>query len=289
MSVSWLRGLLPVLWMVGCAGKAQDSTGVGNPGLSQTEQALYDDGDDSRRASDVASALMTVPHLALSDPKQLDTPDGAAAVGEFGRLAFTPKECVTTARAANVVTFTFSDCTYLLGYAKVNGTLEATYAAGPSAGTATIKVLSKKPFTLEAYNRDLQPVIIDVSIDAEAKVQFVTSGKRVDWNGTYTATGPSFTLTHKPAYTSTKVTTDTESCVTLDGNASTTIDARTVTTDVSNYRRCGPSKACPEAGGKVTFTGGSGFVTIEFLGGRHTRVTLPDRSFETDRILKCSG
>jgi len=289
---AFLRLLIPLFLVAGCAGKAQDSTGVGNPGLSQTEQALYDDGDESRKASEIASALMSVPHLALTEPKQVDTPDGAAAVGEFGRLAFTPKECVTTTRAANVVTFTFTNCGYKLGYSKVNGALEATYSPGPSAGSATIKVVSKKPFSLETFNKDLSPITIDLSLTVDAKVQFLATGKRVDWNGTYTATGPSFTLTHEPAFTSirTAPTADAETCTTLDGRSITTFPARSVSTTVTAYRRCGPSTACPEPGGKVSFDGGGGrTITIEFLGGRNTRVTLPDRTFETDRLLKCSG
>lgn len=279
-----------VVLLVGCAGKAQDSTGVGNPGLTQTEQALYDDGDESRRASDVASAITAIPHLALSDPKQIDTPDGAASVGEFGRLAFTPKDCVSTSRAANVVTFTFTDCTYTLGYTKVNGKLLATYAAGPSAGTATLKIASEN-LSLEVYDRNLNPLVVKLDVVADAKIAFGPTSKTVEWNGTYTGTAPSFTLTHRPSFRSTRITTDSSSCVTVDGKASDTIEGRTLTADVSGYKRCGASRACPEAGGKVTFTAADGvrFVTIEFLGGRNTRVTLPDRSFETDKLLKCSG
>lgn len=290
MSVSLLRCLLPLVLLAGCSGP-QDSTGVGNPGLTQTEQALYDDGDDSRKASDVVSALSSVPHLGLKDPSNLDTPDKAAAIGEFGsKLAVGPSTCLTTVRAANVVTFTFKDCAYL-GYTRVNGTLEATYAAGPSAGTATITLDSKKPFTLETYDRKLDPIVIDLTLSGTVQLQITASSKQIGWSGTYSATGPGLSLTHTPAFKSTRSTVDAESCVTLDGESTTTINARSLSTTVTGYRRCGTSRACPDAGGKVTFTvpGTPRFLTIEFLGGRHTRVTLPDRSFETDRVLQCSG
>lgn len=289
MSVCWLRWLLPLALVTGCSGP-QDSTGVGNPGLSQNEQALYDDGDDSRRASDVVSALSSVPHLGLKDPANLDTPEKAAAIGEFGsKAAFNPSTCLTTTRATNVVTFTFKDCSYL-GYSKLNGTLEATYTAGPSAGTATISVASKKPFTLEAWDRNDRPIVVDISLEGTIQVQISASSKQIGWSGTYTASSGGFTLTHVPSFKSTRSTVDSEICVTLDGESTTTVNARSLSTTVSGYRRCGTSRACPDAGGKVTFTRADGsFLTIEFLGGRHTRVTLPDRSFETDGILKCSG
>ena len=77
--MSVLRKLLfaAVVHSIGCS-SPQDSTGVGNPGLTTQEQALYDDGDEGRKAGDIASALAFVPHAAITEPGQIATTDGAA-------------------------------------------------------------------------------------------------------------------------------------------------------------------------------------------------------------------
>jgi len=274
---------------VGC-GTAQDSTGVGNPGISQQEQALYDDGDEGRKAGDIASALAFVPHAAITQPNQIMTTDGAAAVGEFGKSAFTPDTCRTATRAGNVVTFTFNNCTYLAGYTGVSGQLEATYTS--TAGILTIKVRTIEPFTIETFNKRLEPITVSLKLTSDVTVQFVSGGKKFDWTTNYEATAGDATLTHTATYTSTRTTAD--ACTTLDGAAATTFPGgRGVEASVVGYRRCGPARACPEAGGKVTFTStadNTKFITIEFLGGRRVRVTVPNRAaFETDKLLQCTG
>jgi hypothetical protein len=277
--------------LVGC-GTAQDSTGVGNPGLTQQEQALYDDGDEGRKAGDIASALAFVPHAAITEPGQIMTGDGAALVGEFGKAAFTPDTCRTSTRVGNVVTFTFNNCRYLAGYTGVTGQLRAEYE--PSPGQLTIRVNTIAPFTLETFNKRLEPITITLELTSEVTVRFVSGGKRFDWNTTYSASNGSATVSHTATYSSTRTATETRACVTLDGGATTTFPGgRGVEGTVVGYVRCGDSRACPEAGGKVTFTATGDrtkFITIEFLGGRLVRVTVPNRpAFETDKLLQCTG
>ena len=281
---------LAAIGLFGC-GTAQDSTGVGNPGLTQQEQALYDDGDDSRKAGDIASALAFVPHAAITEPGQIATTDGAATIGEFGKLAFLPDTCRTSTRAANVVTFTFNNCRYA-GYTQITGSLEAKYSS--MAGALFIEVKSIAPFTLQTFNKRLEPVNVTLTLTSNVTVRFVTGGKQFNWDTNYTATAGSATLTHTASYVSTRTTTEATTCVTLEGGAETTFPGgRGVQGDVVGYRRCGDSRACPDAGGKVTFTSATDStktITIEFLGGRNVRVTVPNRpAFETDKLLQCTG
>lgn len=288
--MSVLRKLLLAAFLFAGCSSPQDSTGVGNPGLTTQEQALYDDGDEGRKAGDIASALAFVPHAAITQPSQITTPDGAATVGEFGQRAFTPDTCRTTTRAGNIVTFSFNDCTYLAGYTGVTGQLRATYTATP--GILTILVETVAPFTIETYNKSLQPITITLQLKSEVTVQFVSGGKKYDWTTNYEVTSGEAALTHTATYTSTRTTSD--ACTTLDGAATTTFPGgRGIEGTVVGYRRCGAQRACPDAGGKVTFTSATDrgkTITIEFLGGRNVRVTVPNRpAFETDKLLQCTG
>jgi hypothetical protein len=283
----------------------QNSTGVGNPGLSKEEQALYDDGDDGRRAGDAASALTRIPLLGLATSAAFTSESTAAGLGELvGKKAFTPAGCVTSTRATNVVTFTFTDCTYVLGYTHVNGTIQATYTPSATSGAIEVAVANTTPFTLETYTvdkatREVVPLRVDVTIDAHATVQLTAPNvQRTDWNGTYLAKWPGGSLTHEPTYHSVIDTSSGTTCVDLDGSATTKFaNGRGVAVDVAGYHRCGQPKACPAAGGTVTFTGLSASpltLKVEFLGGRAVRVTPPKKegrpeSFELDDLLKCSG
>jgi hypothetical protein len=285
----------------------QDSTGVGNPGLSKEEQALYDDGDDGRRAGDAATAITRIPLLGLATSAALSSETAAAGAGEFvGKKAFTPAGCVTSTRATNVVTFTFTDCTYLLGYTQVNGTIEATYAPGATMGSVEVAVKNTTPFKLQTYTvdknavpRTVVPLVVDVTIDAHATVQLTAPNvQRTDWNGTYVAKWPGGSLTHEPTYHSVVDTSTGTTCVDLDGSATTKFaNGRGVTVDVAGYHRCGQPKECPAAGGSVSFTSLLDprlTLKVEFLGGRAVRVTPPKKegrpdSFELDDLLQCSG
>ncbi|MGZ3417767.1 MAG: hypothetical protein ACXWUG_09940 [Polyangiales bacterium] len=291
--------------LAACSGHPQDSTGVGNPGLTQSEQALYDDGDDGRRAGDAASALTRIPLLGLATSAALANENNAAGAGELvGKKAFTPAGCVVSTRTTNVVTFTFTDCTYLLGYTHVNGTVEATYTPSATTGAIEVAVKNTGPFTLETYtvdksSREIVALTVDVTIDAHATVQLTAPNvQRTDWNGTYVAKWPGGSLTHEPTYHSVVDTSSGTTCVDLDGSATTKFaSGRGVTVDVSGYHRCGQPKECPAAGGSVSFTSLTDprlTLKVEFLGGRAVRVTPPKQpgrpdSFELDDLLKCSG
>ena len=56
---------LSLLLGVHC-GAAQDSTGVGNPPVTQEEQALSDDGDEAKQQSDNVSVLTGIPLRQLA-------------------------------------------------------------------------------------------------------------------------------------------------------------------------------------------------------------------------------
>lgn len=261
---------------VGC-----NSTGVGNPPrgpdeLSTQESELVADGGDGNRAGDGASSLVSIPLLAFKTAEQLATSDGAAAVGEWSRLAFQPSTCVTATRAANVVSWQFTDCQGPFGLAQLSGKLTATYTArAPSSLEVVIKSEGMKLASAEGVSL----VAADVSIDATAILSITATGtQHVSWQGLYTVTLPAKRIDHQAAYEVTRA-----ECLQLAGTATTTLtDARgkrAVTTTLTDYERCGDRRACPKTGtltidGNRSDAGAADFwVTIEFLGGQAIEVT----------------
>lgn len=268
----------------------QDSTGVGNPGLTQTEQALYDDGEEGRKDSDVAASVVGIPLFRLIKPEFITTPDIAAGVAEGAPNAFTPSGCATAVRTTSTVTYTFNSCTGPFGLTALTGKLVAQFSPGGAPGSLSVAIKSVAPFSIERLRRNgFDPMRVDVVIDTAAMISFDGTTQRIDWNGRYTGTSELGTLVNEPSFVSTYDTAT--QCVTTAGNATTTVTGRPViTTTVTGYRRCGPKTACPLPGGKVTFTRGGLGLTIEFLGGTRVRVSPPARpAFETDKLLRCTG
>lgn len=276
------------------------STGVGNPPdqcpldagqyscLSTDEEALVDDGDDGTKASDNASSLIAVPLLALKKPEHLATANIAAAVGEYGKSFFTAG-CVTTTRAANVVTFDFAGCNGVLGLVGVQGTLTATYVAGPVANSIDVTVKSSDPFTVLRLNKKLELVSTQISVDATAHYELDGDVQKLHWNGTYGASTDKGAITQSAEYDASFDTLT--NCVSLGGSATTTFAKYALDTAVSGYHRCGDRKTCPDAGGAVTYTRKSdgAFLRVEFLGGRSAKVSTANKSVVIDDLLKCSG
>ncbi|MBI2392626.1 MAG: hypothetical protein HYV09_23780 [Deltaproteobacteria bacterium] len=264
-----LLGLVVVA--VGC-----NSTGVGNPPnapdeLSTQESELVSDGGDGNRAGDGASSLVSIPLLALKTADQLTTSDGAAAVGEWSRVAFQPTSCVTSTRAANVVTWTFTDCQGPFGLAQLSGKLIATYTArAPSSLEVVIKSEGLKLASAEGVSL----VRADVSIDATAILTITATGaQNIRWQGLYTVTLPAKRIDHQAAYELTKAA----ECIQLGGTATTTLNdargKRGVTTTLTGYERCGVQRACPNSGTlTIDANPGDFWVTIEFLGGQAIEV-----------------
>lgn len=257
---------------------ACNSTGVGNPPspeLSKQESELIADGDDGNRAGDGASSLVAIPLWAFKTPEQLATSDGAAAVGEWSRLAFQPSTCVTGSRAANVVTWQFADCQGPFGLAQLSGKLTATYV---SRGPSNLEVVIKSEGLRLASPDGVSLVRGDVSIDATAILSITAGGvHQVTWNGRYTAVLGAKTIDHQPAYEMTR-----GECLQLTGTSTTTVtDARGkrgVTTSLTGYARCGDRRTCPKSGTlTIDASPGPFSLTIDFLGGQAIEITSTAR------------
>src|SRR6185369_17008650 len=94
--------------VLGCAGrKATNESG----GLSQDESALLADGNDGAQAGDTASAIVSVPLLPMSKAELVANADAAAAAAATSGTFFQPTGCLTSTRAANVITYVFAGCT----------------------------------------------------------------------------------------------------------------------------------------------------------------------------------
>lgn len=266
----------------------QDSTGVGNPGLTTSEEALVADGDDGTKAGDSASAIVAVPMLALGPGDLADAPTAAARVTSGTPVLFS-SGCVTTARDANKVTLTFNNCGGRLGLAGVKGQLVATYTVS-APGEIAVAISTEPGFTAEGLGRDLRPLTFNVTLTGTALIKFEAGTRKIRWNGNYSASVATFLLTHEPSYD--VVFDEAKGCVSLDGVATTNRDKpNAVTTTIAGYVRCGPKNICPNAGGKVTHTrvADGAQLTIEFLGGTSARVTGPKRgTVVLPNLLKCS-
>lgn len=285
-----IKKLLVVASLVlGCL-VPQDSTGVGNPGLTQQEQALVDDGDESTKTGDSASSLVSIPMLALDNAMYLTSETAAATRVELATtIYFTSMACLTAVRETNKVTFTFANCTGRLGLAALNGKMVATYKPA-GAGQVSIDIATQPGFTAESIGRDLRPITANVTLTANALISFEATTRRIRWNGDYVASVGVLSITHQPTY---DIVVDTgKSCVSVNGSALTNATRPSeVDMLISGYERCGQKNACPTAGGKVTYTrkADGAQLTIEFLGGTAARVTGPKRqSITLPNLLKCS-
>src|SRR5207244_8481014 len=100
---------------------------------------------------------------------------------------------VTAARVANVVTYTFVDCTGPFGLVHVNGKIVATISKGASAGTMDVAVKS------DGLTLNKTPI----EQSATAHVTFAGTTRTVKWDGQYDGTTPGGRkLAHTSSYTS---------------------------------------------------------------------------------------
>jgi len=284
------------------------STGVGNPdddaginedsGLSSTEQALVEDGNESLDIGDIGSAIASVPLISVLIKD--DILDGATAATrgtrsaldpKFGRDAiYLPSTCVTATAVGNVATFTFTGCDIPAFFFKgVTGTITATY--NPITATQVqVSIDSKLTMSLLKKKDGTYSAPIAITQSGSATISFELGVRKQSWNGHFEGTTPSGRkITHDAVYTWMKdyVT----KCVEIPVGASTdTIESpsRGLTVSISDYKRCGPPDKCPESGTLVFTDKASGLsVTIRFLGGQAARVTGPvGRAFEITLACK---
>jgi hypothetical protein len=186
---------------------------------------------------------------------------GAQAASDSASITtlFMPQGCATVTTSLNVNTYTFNKCTGPYGLLKLDGTITATF---------TPMTLSKFKVDLAATGFKISTVTVNVTASA-----VVTTGVTQD-NATVTSSSSATnargdTMTHSGNYTAGWNGT----CLTLDGSFTTTVGTTAWTTQVSNFRQC--TGMCPDAGGTVTLTGGTGnvMVTVHYTNGSSAEVT----------------
>lgn len=261
-------------WLPGC-----NSTGVGNPGLTQEEQALVDDGSDSSEAGDTSSSIVSAPLLAITRPAEIVDENTASSTAAYSTGAFFPVGCRTSVKTGTTVTYTFDHCTGPLGLLEISGEVVVKFAARTGGGLdiqfdSVGLTLNGKPVTQTAR----------VGIGFSGTTKTVTS------KGTFTGTTKrGYPIVHNTDYAI--VSDSTSGCVEIDGSSATDITRPDVvvhlTTVISGYKRCGARNACPQSG-TVTFTNAKKLsVTLKYLGGRSVEITSPHGT-TTDYKLTCS-
>lgn len=214
--------------------------------------AQSDDGQtaaDSADTADVTTALSSL----TSDGSDMAaaTGDAAAAGAKAGVMAkLNPSGCVTANAVANVVSYTFNNCTGPYGLVKLTGTVTATYTKA-NAGASLAVALTSTNLAVNGAQVSLNSTSV-ISGPPTARTATVTT-----MSSATTANGKS--ISHSGAYTAKW----DGMCVSLDGAFSTKVGLASWNTVVTGYKRC--SGVCPESG-KVVINGAGGTATISYTG-----------------------
>ncbi len=306
--LSWFAGFAALVAPTVHCGTAQDSTGVGNPPVTQEEQALSDDGHEAKQQADTVTILTGIPlrPLATGWPATADE-----AATRTSAADFVTKKCMTnTLIDATTVQHVFSDCvdprndldivsgTLRVRYEKLGVGLRVTYST-----TTPIVLRLATDVTLEIT----VPLVLDLTPTATAldmKLQGQYSLERES-----KGLGK---LVHDAAY---RMVSDwgVGGCVAIPNASWTTTflnpsgaNLFSLSTNVSGYKRCPKARGvCPLSGGRIRYERRGRVakdplhepheflgVTIELLGGPLARFTFDDgksRIKETTRddILRC--
>ena len=252
-------------WMLGFVLLAAcKGTSTSSP-IAADQAALAADTAEATQAGDSATSIVSIPLLPLTDGAKVTSPDTAATAAAAAASFFIPAGCVTTVKALNVLTYTFNDCTGPFGLVHVSGKLVATFTPSTSADSVVVAVASEG-LTLNQ---------LPVSQQATAVIGYVGLYRNLTWKGSFAGrNAKGLDIVHTADYV---VAADTVSgCVEVKGAASTDIGARGVETFTTDYRRCGNSGVCPEAG-TITATGRVSGLTISvtYLGAGQAELTGP--------------
>ncbi len=244
---------------LGCAGRHTDQSNQ----LSSDESALLADGSDSAQAGDTASAIVSVPLLPMTKAELIANADAAAAAAATSGTFFQPAGCLAAKQSANVITYTFTNCTGPFGLVAVNGEITATITKGAAPNSVDVAVKSS--------GLTLNKTPIEQS--ATAHVSFSGTTRTVQWDGQYTGTtSGGRPIDHKASYTSSY--DSASGCVTLSGTGTTTVGGRGLKNQVTDYKRCGDRFTCPMSGEIISTGVLSGLsIKVDFLGGNHADVT----------------
>lgn len=282
--------LLPAVTLIGlgaCTLKPRDGV---DGDLGESESLLVRDNDDAEEAEDVLEEGIE-DALSGSEPTDPGTPaDGdadaiEARVKANPGLFFKPAGCITSTRLSpGVWEHAFSACTGPAGRVTYSGKVTSTYAL--ANGSLTI--------THEATDFEAKGPNVTATVSGARTVEYTRSGSVVTkrrkgtWSGTATRPSEATTgapFTHEADFTT---TWDRASrCITREGSAQNSLDGRAFGRTVTGYKRCGiGALGCPESGTiQLSRNDGGTTLTIELLGGRDAKVTLPSGRSRQVRLL----
>ncbi len=224
--------------------------------LSVEGQAIVADASDVDPSTAFSVWLSVIPALSFEGTTPV-TFDKVVAEQANAPTFFQPKGCVGVDREANVVTYSFDQCTGPWGLIKLSGAEQATFAPGANAGALTVSLASQGLTENGAPIEHAATVGIDVGGPT----------KRIDWSGTFTGMSVLGKHVSHEADLHIAITgAATDTCVTVNGTTSSTIGLRGIDRSFQNFARCGAINACPT--GTIVATGRpSGYVvTLTFDG-----------------------
>lgn len=256
-----LRGLVVSVVVVGAVGcglrKEDDDPGEGEgEDVSSEEQALVEESLAMEASSQQATALGSIPSLALANAAFDEDP---VAAQDRAVAHFEPAGCLTVTREANVVTYTFDGCTGPWGLVELRGKEIATFH--PAAqGTIDVSLASEDLTLTDTHSGKI------VAVEHAADV-VITKGEggagSMVWRGGFTATNEAGkTLSHTSDITA---SVDAEGCRTVDGTTRNSGARGGVTTTFDGLTRCASPGECPAGTVSAVADGGATF-SIEFDG-----------------------
>lgn len=232
------------------------------PELEETERAVAQLGEAVDDVVEGASAIVTVPLLAL-DRKQKLLSEVVAAQPKLAR-AFAPEGCATIVTEGNVVTFQFDGCSGPWGAARATGSAVASFLPGSEEGGFLIEFATEEGFVLAG-----QPIAYTTSFDIVQREKF----SKVAWKGTYEGQTRDEQILR--IETDVRMRLD-DPCIEIDGDVRAQVDGRGLVLDYHKLDRCGRD-ACPK--GDLIIRGAPDDfspITLAFDGTPELTVTTED-------------
>lgn len=210
-----------------------------------------------------------VTSLTAGDEPPADAESAAQIVADSVDRYFTPAGCASVEREGSALTYRLSDCSGPLLPARIDGTLEASFAMDGDA------------IDFEVASRELEV--------NGAPSEFAVNGSYTASEDTrivqYSAkpTLATFGATFSASFDGTVTWTAGSNCIMSDGSGRLANDGRSWDVTLAGFARC--ADACPSAG-VVTLSDGAGTMTLTFDGGE--QATFRQSSGETESIaLDC--
>lgn len=263
------------------ADQADPSSSGASADLDQNQNLLVADNDEASEAEEgleqgiedgLSGAIASDP----GTPADGDADSVDAKIKTNPGLFFRPAGCITSTREdIGKWTHELKDCTGPGGRVTYNGTVHSTYTLEGGKLTALHEATD-----FEAAGKNVTVVVSGSrTVDYTLAGGIVTKHRVGTWEGTITKnsdpskTGP---FTHNADFTS---TWDREArCITHDGSATDSVAGREFGRSITGYKRCGIGRwGCPESGTiELNRKDGDLKLTIDFLGGRDVKITLPN-------------